>query len=143
MKTCTAFVLSAILLGSGIATASPAPDSKRLAQGKDYIADEQWARAIAELKAAADDPQEKNRAEALFWLVHSEHQAGDDASALQTIGRLEREVPSSPWVRLAHSIRVEIAQRMRRDDVLWVIAQPPVPPSPVAPPRIGRASCRE
>ena len=118
MRTVLAIVTVACLSG-GIAAAGPAPDSKRLAQGKDYIADEQWTRAIAELKAAADDLREKNRDEALFWLAHSEHQAGDDAAALQTIGRLEREFPSSPWVRLAHSVRVEIAHRMRRDDVLW------------------------
>lgn len=126
-------LVAAAVVGGGIAWAGPAPDSKRLAQGKDFIADEQWTRAIAEFKAAADDPAEKNRAEALFWLAHSEHQAGDDASAIQAIARLEREYPSSPWVRLAHSVRVEIAQRMRRDDVLWAIAAPATPPPPVAP----------
>ena len=132
MRTVLAIVTVAVLSG-GIAAAGPAPDSKRLAQGKDYIADEQWTRAIAELKAAADDPREKNRDEALFWLLHSEHQSGDDAAALQTIVRLEREFPSSPWVRLAHSVRVEIAQRMQRDDVLWLIAQPPPPPAAPGP----------
>jgi len=38
-------------------------------------------------------------------------------------------------VRPANSVRVEIAQRMRRDDVLWLIATtppPPVPPSTAA-----------
>jgi len=134
MRLCVAAVTLALLSG-GIAAAGPAPDSKRLSQGKDYVADEQWTRAIAEFKAAADDRGEKNRDEALFWLAHSEHQSGDDASALQTIVRLEREYPKSPWVRLAHSVRVEIAQRLRRDDVLWWIATPPPapPPSPVAP----------
>jgi hypothetical protein len=139
MKTRTAVAIVAVaVLSGGIAAASPAPDSKRLAQAKDYIADEQWTRAIAELTAAADDPHEKNRDEALFWLAHSEHQSGDDAAALHTIVRLEREFPASRWVRLAHSVRVEIAERMQRDDVLWVIAQPPTPPalpaSAVAPP---------
>lgn len=133
MRMMVAMVAVAVLSG-GIASAGPAPDSKRLAQGKDYIADEQWTRAIAELKAAADDPREKNRDEALFWLAHSEHQSGDDASALQTIGRLEREFPKSQWVRLAHSVRVEIAERLQRDDVLWIIAQPPTPPPAPAPP---------
>jgi hypothetical protein len=123
-----AAIVSTVLLSGGVASAGPAPDSKRLAQGKDYIADEQWTRAIAELKGAADDPREKNRDEALFWLAHSQHQAGDDASALQTIVRLQREFPASRWVRPAHSLRVEIAERMQRDDVLWVLAQPPAPP---------------
>lgn len=127
--------LAAAVLGAAPAAARPAPDSKRLAQGKDDIADEQWTRAIAELRVAADDPREPNRDEALFWLAHSEHQSGDDAAALQTIVRLEREYPASRWVRLAHSVRVEIAQRMRRDDVLWAIAVPPAAPAPLpAPP---------
>jgi hypothetical protein len=139
MNRFLAAVVAAAVVGGGIAWAGPAPDSKRLAQGKDFVADEQWTRAIAEFKAAADDPAEKNRAEALFWLAHSEHQAGDDASAIQAIARLEREYPSSPWVRLAHSVRVEIAQRMRRDDVLWAIAAPAPPPPPVAPAAPGAA----
>jgi HEAT repeats len=133
MRTVLAAGMAAWLLTSGIAAAAPAPDSKRLAQAKDYIADEQWTRAIGVLKAAADDPHEKNRDEALFWLAHSEHQSGDDGSAIQTIARLEREYPASPWVKLAGSVRVEIAQRLRRDDVLWWIATPPPPTAPPPP----------
>jgi HEAT repeat protein len=120
----------------GIAGAA-APDSKRLSQAKDYIADEQWVRAIDALRAAVADPAEKNRDEALFWLAHSEHQAGDLAAAVETLARLEREFPSSRWVRPGRSLRVEIAQQLRRDDVLWWVAAPapPVPPAPpVAPP---------
>jgi hypothetical protein len=122
--------IAAAVLGSGIAVAGPAPDSKRLGQAKDHIADEQWTRAIAELKAAADDPHEKNRDEALYWLAHSEHQSGDDAAALQTIVRLEREYPSSRWVPSAQSIQVEIAQRWQRDDVLWRFVAAPAQPTP-------------
>jgi HEAT repeat protein len=120
----------------GIAGAA-APDSKRLSQAKDYLADEQWVRAIDALRAAVADPAEKNRDEALFWLAHSEHQAGDLAAAVETLARLEREFPSSRWVRPGRSLRVEIAQQLRRDDVLWWVAAPapPVPPAPpVAPP---------
>src|SRR5215471_2000409 len=132
-----AAALTLTLLSGAMAAAAPAADSKRLAQGKDYVADEQWARAIVEFKAAADDPREKNRDEALFWLAHSEHQSGDDASALQTIVRLEHEYPKSVWVRPAHSVRVEIAQSMRRDDVLWMIAATPAPPpAPAARPSV-------
>ncbi len=133
MRMMVALTIAAVLSGA-VATAAPAPDSKRLAQAKDYIADEQWTRAITELKAAADDPHEKNRDEALFWLLHSEHQSGDNASALETVKRLEREYPSSRWVPLAHSVRVDIAQSLHRDDVLWIIAQAPTPPPMPAPP---------
>ena len=121
------------MLMAGLALAAPAGDSKRLGHAKDLIADEQWSRAIAELQAAADDPKEPNRDEALFWLAHSQHQAGDDSSALQTIARLERTAPVSRWVHPARSLRIEIAQRLRRDDVLWMVAAPPAPPAPPAP----------
>lgn len=128
-----AAIAVAALLCATAAAAAP-PDSKRLGHAKDLIADEQWGRAIVELQAAADDPKETSRDEALFWLAHSQHQAGDDASALQTIARLERAMPSSRWVHPAHSLRVEIAQRLRRDDVLWMMARPPAAPTPPAAP---------
>jgi hypothetical protein len=131
-----AAAIAAWLFGAGLGAAAPPPDSKRLAQGKDYITDEQWSRAIVELQAAADDPHERNRDEALFWLAHCEHQSGDDSSAIQTIARLERVYPRSRWMQLARSVRVEIAQRMRRDDVLWAMVAPPAPPSP--PPATAR-----
>src|SRR4051812_52036 len=128
--------VTAWLLAIGIAAAAPPPHPKRMGGAKDFIADEQWGRAIVELQAAASDPKEANREEALFWLAHSQHQVGDDASALQSIATLERAAPASRWKRPAQSLRIEIAQRMRRDDVLWMTAAPPAPP-PAPPARPG------
>ena len=122
---------AALAAGAGLQAA--APDSERLGHAKDLIGDEQWHPAIVELKAAVSDPRETNRDEALFWLAHCESQARDAAAAVATIQRLEREYPRSPWVRPARSLRVEIAQRLRRDDVLWYTAAPPPPPAPPAP----------
>src|SRR6185503_10287549 len=103
------FVLMALAIAVS-AAADPAPDSKRLALAKDYIADEQWMRAITELRVVANDAADANRDEALFWLAHSEHQVGDHSAAITTIARLERLFPRSRWVRPARSLRVEIAQ---------------------------------
>ena len=109
------------------------PESKRLGRAKDYIADEQWPRAIEELRAAVADPKEPRRDEALYWLAHSLNQSGDQASSVETIGRLERDFPSSIWVKPARSLRIEIAVRLNRSDVLWWTAlPPPAPPVPVA-----------
>lgn len=112
-------------------------DSQRLERAKDFIADEQWERAIEQLKAAAADAKERNKDEALFWLAHSQHQARDLAAALQTISELEQRHLTSRWVKPARSLRIEIAQKLRRDDVLWMTAAPPAPPAPgsAAPPR--------
>ena len=120
-------VLTFVLMAGG-AYAAPAPDSRRLALAKDYIADEQWARAIDELRVVAADARDPNRDEALFWLAHSQYQVGDHVEAVQTIARLERLFVKSRWTRPARSLRVEIAQRLRRDDVLWVWAAPPATP---------------
>lgn len=112
--------------------------SRRLERAKDYIAGEQWERAIEDLKAAAADAKERNRDEALFWLAHSQHQARDLAAAVTTIATLEAQFPGSRWVKPARSLKIEIAQRLRRTDVLWLTAQPAPPPAP--PPAPGPAA---
>ncbi len=114
-----------------------AVDSKRMERAKDLIADEQWVRAVDELKAAVADPKETNRDEALFWLAHSLHQTHDASGAIDAIGRLEREYPSSRWVKPARSLRVEIAQRLQRSDVLWWYTAPPPVPAVAATPPMG------
>src|SRR3954469_2295313 len=111
-----------------------AVESKRMEQAKDLIADEQWVRAIDQLKAAVADPKETNKDEALFWLAHSLNQAHDASGAVEIIGRLERQYPASRWVKPARSLRIEIAQRLQRNDVLWYTAAPPPPPAMPVPP---------
>jgi hypothetical protein len=133
MKIRTWVVVMAAWMALGGAAAA-APDSKRMERAKDYIAEEQWSRAIVELQAVADDPREANRDEALFWLAHSEHEMGDHPAAIQTIVRLESQFPKSRWVRPARSLRVEIAQRLKREDVLWAVVIPPPPPPAPRPP---------
>src|SRR5881628_2631937 len=114
------------LLSPQILLAKPF-ESKRMERAKDLIADQQWVRAIDELKAAAADQKEPNKDEALFWLAHSQNQTRDGAAAVETIRRLERDFPASRWVKPARSLRIEIAQRLRRNDVLWYTAAPPPP----------------
>ena len=124
--------------------ASEPGDSQRLERAKDFIADEQWERAIEQLKAAAADAKERNKDEALFWLAHSQHQARDLAAALHTISELEQAHAASRWVKPARSLRIEIAQKLRRNDVLWMTAAPPPPPAVLAsaPPSQAPASLR-
>jgi hypothetical protein len=129
-----ALVIS-VTCGAGAGLAME-PESKRLARAKDFIAEEQWTRAIEELRAAARDPKEAAGDEVLFWLAHSLNQAGDAVTSLETIRQLEQRHPHSAWVKPAQSLRLEIAMRLGRDDVLWFTArpQPPAPPAPPTPP---------
>lgn len=126
-------LFASVLPAPARANAEPL-QSPRLERAKDFIADEQWERAIEQLKAAAADAKERNKDEALFWLAHSQHQARDLAAAVQTISRLEQQFATSPWVKPARSLRIEIAQKLRRNDVLWWTATPPPPPAPTAAP---------
>ena len=128
----TATLVLALVGVTGV-RAEPA-ESPRMQRAKDHIADEQWTRAIDELRAAVGDPKEANKDEALFWLAHSQNQAGDSAAALESVQRLEREHVKSRWVRPAHYLRLEIAQRLRRRDVMWwtAVARPTRPPAPEA-----------
>ena len=130
---------TALLIGlalSSMATAAAPVESVRLGRAKDYMADEQWTRAIAELRAAIADPREKGKDEALYWLAHSLNQSGDAAAAIDTILRLEHDYPSSLWVKPAGSLRLDIAIRMQRNDVVWWTAVPTPPPTPPSvPPR--------
>jgi hypothetical protein len=111
--------------------------SPRMERAKDLIADEQWQRAIEELRGAAADKKEKHRDEALFWLAHSQNQVRDLMGAMKTITELQSTFPKSPWVKPATSLRIEIAQQLNRTDVLWNIVRPGVnvyrldpPPTP-------------
>ncbi|MEN3340423.1 MAG: hypothetical protein V7647_4099 [Acidobacteriota bacterium] len=130
-----------LVLAAPVLCGAP-PESDRLARAKDLIGDEQWVSAIRELKTAVADAGERNRDEALFWLAQCESEARDTAAAVATIQKLERDYPRSAWVKPARALRLEIAQRLRRNDVLWYTAAPPPPPAaPVAvapvPPRPG------
>ena len=128
------FIVAIVLVlgcASGAVAEGAGAESKRLGRAKDLIADEQWSRAIDELRIAAADSQETRKDEVLYWLAHSLNQSGDRAAAVDTIGRLERDYPKSMWVKPALSLRLEIAVRLNRSDVLWSIAMPP--PAPGAP----------
>ncbi len=132
----TAAVMLVALLAPQLLFARPL-ESKRMERAKDLIAEEQWLRAIDELKAAISDPKEPNQDEALFWLAHSQNQTRDSGAAVETIRRLERQFASSRWVKPARSLRIEIAHRLHRNDVLWYTAAPPPPPPAPAPPAIA------
>jgi hypothetical protein len=118
-----------------------APDSERLARAKDFIADEQWSKAVSELGAALKDPKEPAPDEATFWLAHSLYHLGDAAAALDTVADLAKKYPKSRWTYPARSLQIEIAHRLRREDMLWYAVASPAPPAPPAPvpPRAPKA----
>jgi hypothetical protein len=132
-----AAVVVGLVIGAaqGVMALEPA-DSPRLARAKDLISEERWTAAIPELRAALNDRKEQNKDEALFWLAHSQNQAGDLAEAVESIRRLQSDYPRSRWKQPAGSLMIELAQKLGRRDVLWMTAVPPAPPVPrTGPPR--------
>ena len=127
-----AVLVSSLMVGTAaaLATETVPGESKRLARAKDFIAEEQWMRAIEVLHVLLRDVKETGKDEALYWLAHSLKHSGDSAGALSTIRRLEYGFPSSLWVKPAGALRLEIAVRLGRSDVLWLTAAPPPPPPP-------------
>ena len=125
-------VVAIVLVAAGEAlAAAPLPaESARMVRAKDLISDDQWMAAIPVLRAAAADPKEPNKDEALFWLAHSQNQAGDLAEAVDSIRTLQRDFPKSKWAEPAGSLMIELAQKLGRRDVLWKAATPPLPPPP-------------
>ena len=133
MKNCgvVGVLVLALLAGGDVVWAAPMPaESARMSRAKDLISDDQWAAAIPVLRAAAADPKEPNKDEALFWLAHSQNQAGDLADAVESIRALQSGYPKSRWSGPAGSLMIELAQKLGRRDVLWRTAVPPTPPVP-------------
>ena len=124
-----AAVVVGLMIGAaqGVVAREPA-DSPRLARAKDLISEERWTAAIPELRAAVHDRKEQNKDEALFWLAHSQTQAGDLAEAVESIRKLQADYPKSRWKRPAGSLMIELAEKLGRRDVLWMTAVPPTPP---------------
>ena len=124
-------VVAALIVAGSVSAAGIEPaESARMVRAKDLIADERWDAAIKELAVAVADPKEQNKAEALFWLAHSQNRAGDLAEAVETVQRLQRDYPKSPWTGPSSSLMIELAQKLGRRDVLWWAASPPPPPTP-------------
>jgi hypothetical protein len=129
-------VAGALLCGSSTAWAAGAPaESAQMVRAKNLISEDQWVAAIGVLRAAVADPKEPNKDEALFWLAHSQNQAGDMLESVESIRRLQREFAKSRWSAPASSLLIELATKLGRNDVLWWTATPPprMPPPAVAP----------
>lgn len=132
MKTLLAALVIVLSLTPTVSATEPGPETDRLDAARMLIFDRDWPKAVVELRRVLQEPHEPLRDEASYWLAQSLFQMGSDAEALDVIARLEREHPRSRWALPAKSLRVEIAQRSGRSDLLWRIA---VAPTPMAPPQ--------
>ena len=114
----------------------PSRSRPRLDRAKDFIADEHWERAIDRAQGGRrrSEGSEPGRSAVL---AGAQPESG---ARFRRRGRYDSparaRVPRSRWVKPARSLRIEIAQRLRRNDVLLWTAVPPPPPS-----RLQHRSC--
>lgn len=136
MKTLLAAIVIVLSLTSTLSATElrTGTGTDRLDAARMLIFDRDWPKAVVELRRVLQDPNEPLRDEALYWLAQSLFQMGSDAEALGVIERLEREQARSRWALPAKSLRVEIAQRSGRSDLLWRIAVAPAPMAPAETP---------
>jgi TolA-binding protein len=71
-----------------------------------------WTRAAAAFEADASEGSAAEQAEARFFLALTMLARQDDASALQTLRRLQEEHPDSPWARAAGVLDRSVAHGM-------------------------------
>lgn len=137
MKTFVAMVIVSLCAAGPAAAQEPRPgsaQSQRLDAARLLLFDRDWPGAVTELRRIVADAKAPQRDEASLWLAHGLFQMGNASEALQVIAALERDHPRSHWVLPAQSLRVQIAARTGRGDVLWSYAVPSVAPKPGATP---------
>src|SRR5215203_3333096 len=79
-------------------------------EGKDLVDKEEWAKAAEKFSEAVNKyPKNKSADAALYWLAFSYKQQKAYKQAGETLDRLLKEFPASPWVADARVMKMEIA----------------------------------
>jgi TolA-binding protein len=80
-------------------------------QARSAIENSQFDLAIRDFSRLAEEVKNYSRADAaLYWKAYGQSKLTLDADALKTIADLSKEFASSPWVRDARALAVEIQQ---------------------------------
>ena len=101
-------------------------------RAKDFIADEQW---VARDRRAPGGRRRSRRNRTATrrcsgWRTASIETGDHGGRDPDDRAARARSSPRAAGCVPARSLRVEIAQRLNRDDVLWTVAAPPPPPAP-------------
>lgn len=97
--------------------ASPAATAFR--EARDLIKDGEWQQAEARFsRFIADYPQDRDVAAALYWLAFALKQQNKFPAADTALLSLIEKYPSSTWVNDARTLRVELAPRLKNNQVI-------------------------
>jgi HEAT repeat protein len=88
-------------------------------EGRELIADEQWEKAAAKFNEVitrySDSP---NIDAALYWLALALKKQGKFQQSDQALAQLIERFPDSAWARDARAMRIEIAPRLGKGDLI-------------------------
>jgi HEAT repeat protein len=124
MRITRLIVLILCLAMTCVVAADAAPTQNTAAatafrEARDLIGDGEWERAEARLnRFIADFPQDREAPAALYWLAFSLKQQNKFPAADAALTRLIERYPSSTWINDARALRVEIAPRLRNNQVI-------------------------
>lgn len=97
--------------------ASPAAMAFR--EARDLIKDGEWGQAEARFsRFIADYPQDRDVAAAQYWLAFALKQQNKFPAADAALTTLIEKYPSSSWVNDARTLRVELAPRLKNNQVI-------------------------
>ena len=87
--------------------------SRKFREGRDFVGEENWARAAERFRDfLTDHPKDKNLDAALYWLAFSLKKQARYEEAGRFLNRLLKEFPRSNWADDARAMRVEIAPQL-------------------------------
>jgi HEAT repeat protein len=119
---CTLLLLltTAASLDAGAAQAQrPAAATTAFREARDLIGEVEWQRAEARFNSfIANFPQDRDVPAALYWLAFSLKQQNKFPATDAALTRLIQQHPSSTWANDARAMRVEIAPRLRNNQVI-------------------------
>jgi len=111
--------MSAVVHDAGAQAERTPAATTAFREARDLIADGEWVRAeTAFNRFIADFPQDREIPVALYWLAFSLKQQNKFSSADATLTRLIQQHPTSNWLNDARAMRIEIAPRLRNNQVI-------------------------
>ena len=93
--------------------------AKVFREARDYIKDQEWAKAEQKFRSlVAEHPQHKDAAAALYYLAYALHKQNRLQESDRILEQLIREHPSSSWVNDARAMRIEMAPRLKNNETI-------------------------
>ncbi|HJQ68880.1 MAG TPA: HEAT repeat domain-containing protein [Blastocatellia bacterium] len=93
--------------------------AKVFREARDYIKDQEWAKAEQKFRSlVAEHPQHKDAAAALYYLAYALNKQNRLQESDRILEQLIREHPTSGWVNDARAMRIEMAPRLKNNDTI-------------------------